>query len=434
MTVPGLRRVRPEDSPARRSAGRRSLAAVAGAGQHLTGASWTVVDQVLSALSNLAISLAVGRAGGQQLLGSFTVLFTVYLLALGFQRSLVSEPLMAQPIGDDEPAARTDEASALLCAGVYALATSAGTAVVGAVLGSPTVLALALVLPFLLVQDALRYVALRTRQSRRAAAIDAIWLLAVVLAWPLLLRATTAVTPILLWGAGAAVACVWGLWTTEGRARLGQARVWWRTEARRLGGLLAFDSVVHAVAGQGVTLALAGILGLGAFGQLRGTTLLLGPAGTALVAFNAFVLPRLASRAGTFTNRQAVQLSAASGMLALVVVATTVALGPLVGRLLFGGAVEVRYAFLVPLGAGMVVGSFTTGFVLHLKALRRMGLWTVMRLANAVLSVPLVIWLASNHGLRGAVIGLGLATGIGGLLDMLSWWLTVRRGAPATGQ
>ncbi len=392
----------------------------------IASAGWTIGDQVLSALSNLTISLGIGRAGGGRLLGSFTVDFTVYLLALGFQRSLLSEPLMSQALIGDRRADASADASALRCAGVYGVTWALLTAAVGLVLGSKNTLMLAVVLPALLLQDLLRYVALRRRRPRRAAVLDGIWLAVVLCAWPLLTSASGLVVPLLVWGAGAAAACGWGLWTSHGRSTAATALAWWKQEARRFGGLLAFDSVVHALASQGVTLALAGLLGLGDLGALRAAALLLGPAGTALVAFNAFVLPRLASRSQAMTRSQALALSAAAGLMSAVVVGVTVLIGPALSRVLFNHRIDVGYDVLVPLGCGLLCASFSAGLVLHLKALRQVATWTVLRLCAAAGGVPVVVFLASRHGLSGAALGLALQAGLAALSDAVAWFLASR--------
>ena len=163
----------PVPSPPRES--RRSLLRRQGG-----DAGWTVLDQGLSAASNLLVSVAAGRAGGEQLLGEFTIAFSLYLLGMGFSRALFSEPLLSLPVqGGQRP-----ERAAVTCVGLAAVAAGTAIALAGMLFSSSVVVALGVVLPALLVQDLLRFAAIRVRRARRAAALDGIWVLALALSWP----------------------------------------------------------------------------------------------------------------------------------------------------------------------------------------------------------------------------------------------------------
>lgn len=411
----GLRETVPDAVPAQVSTGR-----------NVREAGWTITTQVLSALSNLVVSLAVGRAGGERLLGEFAIAFTIYLLLLGFQRALISEPLMAQAVEEG----RLPDRAALGCAAAYAVGSATATAAAGLLLGIDAVVYLAPVLPALLLHDLLRYAALRRRQARRAAVLDGTWLLVVLLAWPVLTAVDTVAPPILLWGGAAGAAALWGLLTGPGFAPWSATVAWWKREARRFGGLLAFDSIVHALATQGVFLLLVVIIGVQEIGRLRAATVVLGPTGTVLVAFNAFFLPRLASRARELTGRQAWQLCAASTGISLGMVGVTIALAPMISRLFFDGRIDLGYALVVPIGMSLVLSASTAGLVLHLKALRRIGLWTVTRLVTTALGVPILLYLADQHGLQGAVTGLVAEALLIAAGDVFAWRRAVKGTLP----
>ena len=59
-------------------------------------ASWNVIDQALSSLSNLALSVLVARSVDSEAYGAFTVSFAVYSMAVLCSRALVSQPLMVR--------------------------------------------------------------------------------------------------------------------------------------------------------------------------------------------------------------------------------------------------------------------------------------------------------------------------------------------------
>lgn len=387
-------------------------------------AGWTVFDQGLSAASNLVVSIAAGRAGGEQLLGAFTIGFTVYLLLLGFSRALFSEPLLSLPVEDD----RTPDRAAVTCVAMYSVVAGGAVALVGAALGSTTLLAVAVVLPALLGQDLLRFAAFRRRRARSAAALDGIWLGALLLAWPVLTSTGSAAVLVLLWGAGAALAVLWGLRAVTPTGPRTAWR-WWQRDARRVGGLLAVEGVVYSVTGQGVVFGLAALLGTAELGRLRAAQLLLGPATTMLVAFNAFVLPRLASRADRVSSRQALQLSAASAAASVVAVAASVGAAPAVERLFFGDRLDVSLRLVVVLGIAMVVLATSAGVVLHLKALRDLGPHTFVGGCAAMLSVPLVLSAAQRGGLDLAALAMLVQAAVVSGGAVVAWQYTLRRRA-----
>lgn len=387
-------------------------------------AVWTAVDQGLSAGSNLLISIAAGRAGGERLLGQFTLAFTAYLLALGFSRALFSEPLLSLPLTAD----RGPERSAVTSVLGFSVAVAGVSAVVGAAVHVLPLVALAAVLPALLVQDLLRFAAFRRRAARAAVALDGIWLAVLLLLLPVITGVGSAAVLVLLWGLGALLAAGWGLrrgWPAPPRA----AWRWWHRDARAVGGLLVVDSAVYSVTAQGTVFALAALLGTADLGRLRAAQLLLGPATTLLVAFNAFVLPRLASRARQVAAREALLLCGVSAGVSAVAVGLSVAARPVVQRLFFGGRLDVAVALVAVAGATVVVQAASAGLVLHLKALRELRAWTVVRSSVLVVSVPVVLGTAAARGLLGALTAMLVMAALAAGGDAAAWRWTVRRAA-----
>lgn len=399
------------------------------AARMVPAAGWTATDQVLSSLSNLVISAAVGRAGGTRLLGQFALAFTAYLLLLGFQRALVSEPLMSLRATED----RAPDRAALGSAGAYAVVVAAVVAAAGLVVSEPALLVLALVLPALLLQDALRFQAFQRQDPRTAALLDGIWLAVVLAGLPLVITASTVLVPLTVWGAGAALAVGVGMAVTGLRpARPLTAWRWWKRDARRYGGLLALDSVVHSSAAQAIAFGLAGIVGVAELGRLRAGQLLLGVAGTALVAFNVFVLPRLTSRGGSISPRQAGGLCLLATAVSMAAVGGSVVVAPFLARVFFGEQVEAELSLLLPIGATLVVASSTAGLLLHMKAMRRIGGYTLGRLAVAVTGTPLVLVAAAAGGLVAAAWAMACVAAAAAVADVVAWRYAWRAAQRAT--
>src|SRR6476661_3637246 len=56
-------------------------------------ASWNVVDQILSALSNVLLSLIVARTVSASAFGAFSIAFLVFSLLVAVNRAAIGQPL-----------------------------------------------------------------------------------------------------------------------------------------------------------------------------------------------------------------------------------------------------------------------------------------------------------------------------------------------------
>jgi O-antigen/teichoic acid export membrane protein len=339
-----------------------------GARGHVGALSWTGLDHAFSSLSNVVVSLALARGEGARGLGTFTVAFGVYLVVLGFQRTLISDPLVASLPG---PRDRDSERGALGAAIAFSTMASLAVLGVGAALRRSEFLALAAVLPFVCSQDLLRYVAFRRLESRTAAVLDALWTCASVGAW-WWIREGSPTHAVLLWGAGGALGMFAGLFLL-GVSPVGvrSAWRWWNSDARMFGLALAVESVAYTVTTQGSVFIVAGALGSADLGSLRAAQILLAPSAMVLAAFSAFALPRLARRLTELTRSDAQLASLASlALVAPLAVGALVAADP-VTRLLYGSAVAVPRQLLLPLALGSLVSAGAAGPYLSLKARRR---------------------------------------------------------------
>lgn len=392
----------------------------------LPSVGWTALSQLLSSLSNLVLSISVGRAGGASLLGQFTLAFTAYLLAMGFQRALISEPLMSLPAQQERHVDRAALSSAL----IFGTAVAVATAAAGLVTGIRPLLVLALMFVPLLLQDHLRFQAFQRLDARRAAELDLIWFVLTVAAWPLLVSAGSVELPILLWGAGAGVASVYGLLRARtAPARAATARRWWMADARRVGGALAVESTVHSLAIQGLAFGLAAVIGVSELGRLRAGQILLGFAGTALVTFNVLVLPRLAARGGALSARQAAALCGLATTVSLAAVGGSIVIAPWMEEVFFGGRLEVDVMLLLGLGAVLVLNTSTAGLVLHMKALRRVGGYTIGRLVVALVGTPLIVLAGAIGGLNWVVAAMAGLAVVYSVSDTIAWTYARRAAA-----
>jgi O-antigen/teichoic acid export membrane protein len=144
----------------------------------LRTASWNLLDQVLSALSNIVLSIVVARSVSAAGFGAFASAFVVFGISIAVTKSIVGQPLQMR-FSDATPDQRREaNAAALGCALVLGLAAGLLVAVAAFVVSGSVgsaLLALAIVLPGLLVQDSCRMAAFARGRPSLAALMDAVW-------------------------------------------------------------------------------------------------------------------------------------------------------------------------------------------------------------------------------------------------------------------
>jgi O-antigen/teichoic acid export membrane protein len=345
-------------------------------------------------LSNLLISLAVARGSGLGALGRFAVATAVYYVVIGLQRALVADPLLVS--GRPDSAGGSEDRASLGCCLAIGLAGGVLTLTAGVAIGHAELIALAVCLPLLAVQDGLRFVSFHRLEPRTAAVIDLVWVGAAAAAWPVLGAASPA-GAVLLWGAGATVSAAAGfvllhVWPAGPRTAIR----WWKTDAGRLAVTLGAEAVLASSATQASMLIVAGVLGSAALGALRAAQIVVAPALLLLTGFAAFALPRLARRRHDLRRTDAVWASAAAVVLICPVIGLASLKSDAVVRTLFGPGTVLHRSILAGLLVGTVVAAATQGVVLLLKVTRRGTVLLGARVVAASTLVGLVLLLAAS--------------------------------------
>ncbi|MBI3748720.1 MAG: hypothetical protein HY262_07735, partial [Chloroflexi bacterium] len=179
---------------------------------HLVGrAGWAVIDQGLVSLANFALGVVVARLVSPTEFGAFGVAFAVYLVALNVARGFATQPLTIRFGARDEEEFRRGVAEST---GVALLLGVIGTGVslaIGAVVGGDlgmALIALAVAMPGLLVQDAWRFVLFTSRRGQTAIVNDLIAMLVMAgLIVGIVVLDLDSVTAVMLsWGGGSAAA------------------------------------------------------------------------------------------------------------------------------------------------------------------------------------------------------------------------------------
>ncbi|MEU2422008.1 hypothetical protein ABZ619_13445 [Streptomyces sp. NPDC007851] len=277
--------------------GEKTTAPAGSARRALVGRlSWGLADQAASSISNFAVGIYVARSLGVTAFGVFSLAWVTYGVVLNVSRGLATDPLVVRFSGVPEAAWRG------------AAARSTGTALgVGSVIGvvclaaglglggrvGPAFVALAVMLPGLLLQDAWRFAFFAAGAGRKAFVNDVVWGVALVPAMVVAAHVDTVAAFVLAWGASATVAAGYGCLQSGIRPRVPQARGWLR-EQRDLGYRYLVENVSLSGASQLRAYGLGVIVGVGAVGAVRGAELLMGPFLAVLMGLSLVTVPEAA--------------------------------------------------------------------------------------------------------------------------------------------
>lgn len=302
--------------------------------------SWAVFDQVLSSGTNLMLLVLVLRESTGTVFGAFSVAMVVQGLLLGGSRAMVGEVLVLR-VRRDPGRLCHDRRHALSV--VLVVSTCAAILVASVALALPAplsdfLLVIAAALPFVLVHDVQRYLALAAGRPRDAVALDVGWF--VVQAGVSVLVLTHgggAIELVLAWAAGAALSAIIGLVVSRWTPTVSGLSQTLHAERRRSVSFVS-DLALSTGVNQTAYLVLAAVLSLTGFGLLRFALLVTSP------LTNLFGTARVLTL-GYFARKRASDLrlwrviwaqSAAYGVLTVVFVLPLLALPTDVGVAVFG--------------------------------------------------------------------------------------------------
>jgi hypothetical protein len=366
-------------------------------------ASWNLIDQMISSLTNAILSFMVARAVDPTTFGGFAVAFTVFTLVIGGARALCTAPLNIRFSDVDPAEQRRAAAAATGLSLLIAVVVGLGTVAAGLLLRGSTgeaLLVMGLVLPAVIVQDSYRYVFFSRQTPAMAAVNDGVWAVLQIGSVAVLLSAgVSSVGPfVLVWGVAGAAAVLLALRQSATLPSPRRALGWLR-EQNDLTRYTFASWATQQGTMQGALLVIATIGTVVANGALRGAQILLGPATIISSSALTFAIPEFSRRRRTMTDRQwvlaACGVSAAVALLALCWGAIFLLMPDSVGEYLlnetWAGTRELLFAAVV----GQVLACLTVGPVVMLYAIDR---------AKATFRIHLVL---------GTLVFLG---GVGGVL------------------
>lgn len=331
-------------------------------------AGWNLVDQALSALSNIVLSVAVARSVTASAFGAFSIAFVIFGVLIAVTRSLVGQPLQMRfssaTAADQRAAAAQGLGAALLMALLGSVVVAAAGLVAGSSLRS-ALLALAVILPALLVQDSCRMALLSAGRPRGAAGADAIWAVVMVglLGALVALREESVFLLMIAWGVGALVSALVAFALL--RVVPAPQRAWaWVRDQWDLTRYLFPEYFLGLGAMQLAILLVGALASAEAVGALRAAQVLLGPLGILGAGIFQFAVPEVARRQGQPSRSLVAFASVVSGFLGLVTVVYLVVLVLLPdhwGTALFGDSWPGAAAVLLTMGLSSLASALATG-------------------------------------------------------------------------
>lgn len=398
-------------------------------------AGWGLADQGLSSLSNLAVGVLIARSSSVADFGVYALAFGGYTIALNVSRAVATEPLAVRHSGDRTPtwqkAVRASTATALL-AGIAAMIVVLGIAAVPGIPSRGVLIAFAVTMPGLLLQDAWRWAFFVVGEGRRAFLNDLIWLLAMgAIFGGLYLTGTASAFSLTLgWGLGAVVAAVAGRFQSGLLPRFQLVRDWLRANRdltpKYVGEMLAVSGTIQVY-----LLGITAVAGIAAVSGIRGAQVLLGPVNVLNQGIRVIAVPE-AARALRHSYRRlklvgaAITLGVGAGALAWG--AIFLLLPEAVGRELLGPAVWAEAsAVMVPVILLQALGASNAGAFAILRALAAAGTGLLVRLVSSVVLITSGVAGAFLGGAEGAAWGLAIAA----FLTLLLWWHSAIRAIAA---
>jgi hypothetical protein len=412
------------------SADHGSIPSVSGRRRRLVGrAGWGLGDQALSSLTNFGLTVCAAHALGRSGFGVFGLLFGTYLVGLGVARALCSEPLSVRFTAAEPDAWRRASAHATGLALV--LGVVAGCLLSLGSLGLQgdarfSLLAFAVFMPGLLLQDCWRYAFFARGTGSAALLNDLVWALTQALAIAVVAVFGTNATWqfVVAWGVAANVAAFVGSVQAGVRPEPRACRRWIH-EQRDLG-LPYLGEFAGRSAGNLGTLYAAGLLGgIAAAGAYRGAQALITPITLVNMGLVTFGIPE-AVRSLHESPRALWKVSAG---IAISLVAVSVAWGCVlfvlpagVGHQLLNRQWGSAHRVVLPLSCAWAASGVITGATVGLRALAAARRSLRLRLPTAVVTVITGATGAALGGAPGAAAGFAL----GMTISCPFWWMQFR--------
>ncbi|EFL27762.1 putative integral membrane protein [Streptomyces himastatinicus ATCC 53653] len=389
--------------------------------------SWGLADQAASSMSNFVVGLYVARSLGVTAFGVFSLAWVTYGVVLNISRGLATDPLVVRFSGVSDASWRGAVARSTGTALGVGAAIGAACLVTGLTVGGrlgPAFVALGVMLPGLLLQDAWRFSFFAAGTGRKAFLNDVVWGVALVPAMLVAARVGTVAAFVLAWGASATVAAAYGYLQSGIRPRVAKARGWLR-EQRDLGYRYLVENTCLSGASQLRAYGLGAIVGVGAVGAVRGAELLLGPFLAVLMGLSLVTVPeaaRVLRQAPHRLGRFCLLLGGGQAVGALLWGSALLLMPDRLGEFVLGDVWSSASELIVPVTLGVAGAGLGTGAAAGLRALGAARRSLRSQLIASACYVIGGLGGAAVSGTVGSAWGVAAATVCGSAV----WWLQLR--------
>jgi O-antigen/teichoic acid export membrane protein len=367
--------------------------------------SLILVDQAVASVSNFAVVLLVGRWLGPAELGLVALVLSIWVIAYGVFRAAVGDPMVVfgEPHGLGEYVAATGVMS------VVGIGLLVGTSLILALASRSyaEVLALAVGLPFLLLQDLWRRVAYMRGQPGKAVWNDVAYLAVQGVAIAVLHQAGefTASGSLICWGLGAAAGAALGVIQFRPNRAGMRAGVDMLMRGRGMSAWLVLDFGVNRWARQAVLFIIAAVAGTTAVGAIQASASLLGFTNILVLGWSSEALAVGAVAARRANDVEVRGLVRRSALFLLLTMALACGLFAVLADKLLPAIYGSGYSAYTRVAAIVALQTFLAAMDLYpVTLLRILQRTRRMFAARAVLSPIglLVAWPLASLGLRGA--------------------------------
>lgn len=403
-------------------------------------AGWNLGDQILSAASNVLLSIVVARSVDASTFGAFSVAFVTFGIGIALSRSVVGQPLQiryaAAAPADQQQAIRRAHGLAVALGLVLGLVCGVAAAVAARTSGpdasmalAEALAALAVCLPGLLLQDSQRLAFFAIGKAWGAVVIDTIWTVVQfgVLAALIVGGHTRVWQLILAWGASAALAAVVGMILLRAVPQVSAA--WrWLMEVRDLVRYLLAEYFLGLGASQFSVLLVGGIASQQAVGAIRAAQTLLGPLNVLAGACFNFTVPEIARRTYLTPAQRRLAGHAVSGVMGSATIAYVLVLWLIpdwMGVQLFGDSWAGAAGVIVPLGVSALFSSLANGLAGVLYGLGRADATFRINLLKA----PVIVVAVLGGAYLGDAVGAAWGIAFGEAFVLPLWYRAFRRAA-----
>lgn len=284
--------------------------------------AWGITDQALSSATNFALALLVARSVDVSSFGMYSIAFASYLVVLGVSRSLFTQPYMvrvaALPDTDRRRAAQRAVIGGAILVGFLSAAAFGIAASIFEGTTRNTLLAFAVAMPGLLLQDAWRFIFIGSGRPAAAALNDLVWALCQVgFVAAVIGTGTSGVAMLVLaWGGAASIAALVGfvqahLWPDHSGALAWLRRHW------DLGGpFLGHFGLTHGT-DQVTIYGISAVAGVAAVGAIQAADVLVRPLNFIAIGASVATFPEGVRLRDRSTRALLYGMGAVSGALVL---------------------------------------------------------------------------------------------------------------------